>query len=80
MACDEAVFSGVIGIRPTLLTGGTNADEGVGWEKIRAGTEDQPAVGWTVSRADVGQWIWVNAVSDLSRRVEWEGRSVSLTN
>lgn len=75
----DAVFSGVIGMRPALLSGGTDADEGVGHEKLKAGTEPKPAVGaWMVSRADVGAWMWYNVVGNLESRKQWEGELISL--
>ncbi|KAE8351506.1 hypothetical protein BDV28DRAFT_136924 [Aspergillus coremiiformis] len=45
-------------VRPSWFTDG----EGVGMKKIKAGTEDHPAVGYTISRNDVGLWIFENLV------------------
>ena len=66
---------GFVNVKPTLLTGG----EGKGWEKIRAGVETEPAIGWFVARRDVGEWVFEMFVR---REVEegWVGRGVSLAN
>ena len=67
-------FRSVIGIRPTLLTDG----QGVGSARIRVGREDAPAIGYTVTRADVGEWIFRNVVE--AQGEGWEGEMVSLTS
>ncbi|MCJ1323612.1 hypothetical protein MMC10_000273 [Thelotrema lepadinum] len=41
-------------VKPSMLTDSTS----VGISGIRSGTEDAPAVGYTISREDVGLWIW----------------------
>ena len=41
-------------VKPSLLTNGPSR----GLPNIRSGTEDAPAVGYTISREDVGLWIW----------------------
>ncbi|KAF9150271.1 hypothetical protein BG015_007925 [Linnemannia schmuckeri] len=51
------VFRGAVIIRPSLLKGDQNVKGGKGWQKVKAGVEDKPAVGYTIHRADVGQWI-----------------------
>ncbi|KAF9134102.1 hypothetical protein BGX30_012050 [Mortierella sp. GBA39] len=51
------VFRGAVIIRPSLLKGDQNVKHGKGWQKVKVGVEDRPAVGYTIHRADVGQWI-----------------------
>ncbi|KAH7043700.1 hypothetical protein BKA57DRAFT_495432 [Linnemannia elongata] len=53
----SGVFRGAVIIRPSLLTGDQNVKKGKGWQKVKVGVEDKPAVGYTIHRADVGQWI-----------------------
>lgn len=45
-------------VRPSLLTNG----KALGEKKIRTGTEERPAVGYTISREDVGRWVFENLV------------------
>ncbi|KAK5816284.1 hypothetical protein F5H01DRAFT_344116 [Linnemannia elongata] len=49
-------------VRPSLLMGDQSVKGGQGWEKLKVGREDEPAVGYTVHRADVGQWIFEQVV------------------
>ena len=67
-------FRAVVGVRPTLLTDGAE----LGVQKIRAGTEASPAVGYTISRKDVGRWIFGNVVEGKGQGCE--GEMVSLTS
>jgi hypothetical protein len=71
---EPSPFRSIVGVRPTLLTDG----EGVGAAGIRAGKEDTPALGYTVTRADVGEWIFKNVVEAGGKG--WEGQMVSLTS
>ncbi|KAG0206242.1 hypothetical protein BGX28_002285 [Mortierella sp. GBA30] len=52
------VFRGAICVRPSLLTGDSNVKGGKGWQNLKVGFEEQPAVGYTIHRADVGEWIF----------------------
>lgn len=65
-------------VRPTHLVEGEELGEGEGG--LRVGSEEKPAVGWTVSRKDVGGWTYRELVE---RGVEgfgkWEGEKVTLT-
>lgn len=74
------VFRVTSGVRPTLLAGAADVDDGLGWEKIRAGKEEAPEMGYTVKRADVGEWVFENLVREGERRREWEGQIASLTS
>ena len=56
----ERLFSSITGVRPTLLTDG----EPVGQDKIRVGTEKSPEMGYTISRRDVGTWVFENVVQN----------------
>lgn len=58
-------------VRPSLLTNG----EG-GLENVRVGLEETPAVGYTISRSQVGRWIFENL---LSRQSEYVGKVVTIT-
>lgn len=65
-------ISGWVMVRPTLLTNGAALGEG----KVRAGMDGAPAVGYTISRDDVGKWIFENFVKEGKA---WVGQKVSLT-
>ncbi|KAI9849744.1 MAG: hypothetical protein M1838_006280 [Thelocarpon superellum] len=69
-------------IRPSLLVGGAAK----GLAKIRVGWEEdggKPAIGYTVSRADVGKWIFEECLISGGKGVvdepRWEGKHISLT-
>lgn len=66
---------GFVSVRPTLLTSGP----AVGRPKLRVGTESKPAVGYTVSREDVGKWIFDEVVANEGRD-RWVGEKVTLTS
>lgn len=76
----SSVFRSVVGIRPTLLTGGADYKDSVGLDKIRSGTEANPALGYTVKRADVGLWVFVNVINESSRKPQYEGEMITLTS
>lgn len=72
------VFKGAIAVRPSLLTGDQDIKGGKGWQKLRVGQEDKPAIGYTVHRADVGEWIFEQIIkSNGSSRF---GQKITLTN
>ncbi|KAF9104693.1 hypothetical protein BGX29_001446 [Mortierella sp. GBA35] len=77
-AVATGVFSGAVVIRPSLLTGDQNVKGGQGWEKLRVGTEEAPAVGYLVHRADVGQWIFQEVVKTGGE--SRFGQRITLTN
>ena len=66
----EGVVAGWTVVRASLLTNG-KATEG----KVRAGMEGKPAVGYTISREDVGGWIYREVVV----KGAWVGERVSLS-
>ncbi|KAF9169853.1 hypothetical protein BGX21_007998 [Mortierella sp. AD011] len=77
---DESMqlFRGFVAVRPSLLVGDQNIKKGKGWEKLKVGQEDKPAVGYTVHRADVGQWIFEQVIK--SGGESYFGQRVTLTN
>ena len=60
-------------VRPSLLTNG----KAHGGAKIRVGTEEQPAVGYTISREDVGLWMFEILVQGDGAR--YVGQKVIIT-
>ncbi|KAF9165278.1 hypothetical protein BGX20_000658 [Mortierella sp. AD010] len=72
------LFRGVIILRVSLLRGDQNIKKGKGWQKVRAGTEDKPAIGYTINRADVGEWIFEQIIK--SGGENWYGQKVTLTS
>lgn len=76
-AGERAIENFVI-IRPSLLTDGKR----LGLKKIRVGEESEeavkPAVGYTISREDVGGWIFDELVSGDGEK-RFAGKMVSLT-
>ncbi|CAI7591367.1 unnamed protein product [Penicillium discolor] len=78
--------AGVVVVRPSFLTGdhlvpvveGEKGGEGVvGLEKVRVGTEKAPAIGYTISRALVGEWIFKEIVKGGGEK--WVGEKVTIT-
>ncbi|KAJ6132171.1 hypothetical protein N7471_007386 [Penicillium samsonianum] len=77
--------AGVVVVRPSFLTGdhrvpvreGEESGEGVGLEKVRVGTERAPAIGYTISRAQVGGWIFEEIVKGAGGK--WVGEKVTIT-
>jgi nucleoside-diphosphate-sugar epimerase len=61
-------------VRPTLLMDGN----GVGVAKVRYGLESNPALGWTIDRKDVGNWLFEKGVkpADLGK---FRDQAISLT-
>jgi hypothetical protein len=74
----KRLFRNIIGVRPTLLTGGASVNESIGLDKIRVGREQKPAVGYTIRKADVGRWIFENVIKNDAQG--WEGEMVTLTS
>ncbi|KAJ5958377.1 uncharacterized protein N7479_005527 [Penicillium vulpinum] len=76
--------AGVVIVRPSFLTGdhrvsvceGEKGGEGVKLEKVRAGPEKAPAIGYTISRALVGEWIFEEIVKGGGK---WVGEKVTIT-
>lgn len=70
----EAWIRGFVSVRPSLLTNGPVA----GQPKLKVGTVSKPAVGYSVSREDIGKWIFDELVANEGRD-RWVGEKVSLT-
>ncbi|KAG0257070.1 hypothetical protein DFQ27_005312, partial [Actinomortierella ambigua] len=76
----QRVFRGAVVVRPSLLTGDhlVHSKSRKGAKLLRAGTESEPAIGYTVHRADVGEWIFEEVIqTGGSSHV---GQRVTLTN
>ena len=67
------VFDGFTILRPTLLTSGKVK----GVKNVKVGTEQKPALGYTISRGDVGTWIFEKLV--IGNKSRWNGEKVTLT-
>lgn len=78
---DEAkgLFVGVVVVRPgSFLTGDHLVMSGKGLDKVRVGNKGSPVVGYTVARADVGEWIFREIVTAGGRK--WMGEKVTLSS
>lgn len=77
-ACSDSAtsqhFKGFVNVKPTLLMDG----ESRGVDKIRHGTEDSPAIGYAIRRAEVGAWIYANLIAKQAQ-ADWIGKGISLT-
>ncbi|KAL5359159.1 hypothetical protein BJX96DRAFT_147884 [Aspergillus floccosus] len=71
------VLGGYVIVRPSLLTGGDGTAAG-DLENIRVGTEEAPAVGYTISREDVGQWVFKYLVTK-GRESQYVGKAITIT-
>jgi len=74
----DPVLGSVTGMRPPLLMGTGTLGEAAGLKKIRAGVEGNPALGFTVQRADVGAFMFKNVVKEAGQG-KWKGEMASLT-
>ena len=74
----KGVFRGAVIVRPSLLSGDQNIEAGQGWKKLRVGTEENPAVGYSVGRQDVGEWIFEQVVKTGGE--SHFGHRITLTN
>lgn len=73
----DGVFRHVLAVRPSLLVGTTDVHDARGLDCVRVGTERKPAVGYTIKRADVGEWLYREVVEKGG--VAWRGEMVTLT-
>jgi hypothetical protein len=67
-------ISGYTVIRASLLTDGKS----LGMGKIRVGTEDEPKIGYFISRDDVGLWIYEEIINGDATK--WSGAKPTLTH
>jgi len=72
---DNSAIENYVIVRPSLLTYGP----ALGRTKVRAGTEMKPAVGYTISRDDIGGWIFEHLIDDHEERRKWVGEAASIT-
>jgi len=74
----DRVFRGAIIVRPSLLKGDHKVSGGKGWKMLKVGEEIKPAVGYTIHRADVGEWIFQETIKNTNEK--WLGQKITLTN
>ncbi|KAG0029760.1 hypothetical protein BGZ83_004851, partial [Gryganskiella cystojenkinii] len=74
----EQVFGGAIVVRPSLLTGDHSIKTGKGWKNLQVGNEEQPKVGYFISRADVGEWVFQETIKTGGEC--YFGQKITLTN
>ena len=67
-------FSGYTVVRPSFLTDGKSK----GMSKIRVGNEEHPAIGYTISRDDVGLWMYEELLKVDATK--WNGEKASITH
>ncbi|MCJ1316848.1 hypothetical protein MMC15_002169 [Xylographa vitiligo] len=68
---EQTVISGYTIVRPSLL---------IDWKentKLRVGTEEKPTLGYTISRQNVGRWIYEDVIAEGGSK--WSGKAVTLT-
>lgn len=75
---NQLLFKAVVIVKPAFLTGDGNLSSAKGLANIRIGTEENPAVGYFIARADVGEFIWEEVCKKEEPR--WFGKKVTLTN
>ncbi|KAG2420818.1 hypothetical protein HFD88_000432 [Aspergillus terreus] len=71
------VLGNYVIIRPSHLTGGDGTAAG-DLESIRTGVEEAPTVGYTISREDVGRWVYKYLVTK-GRESEYAGKAITIT-
>ncbi|KAF9160010.1 hypothetical protein DFQ26_005982 [Actinomortierella ambigua] len=76
----QRVFRGAVVVRPSLLTGDhlVHSKGRKGVKSLKVGSEDKPAIGYTIHRADVGEWIYEEVIRTGGSSVV--GQKVTLTN
>lgn len=72
---EKDVLGGYVIVRPSLLTDGASVGD---LSKIRVGVETSPAVGYTISREDVGRWVFEYLVKK-GRESQYVGEAVTIT-
>ena len=72
-AVAKGALAGFTAVRPSLLTDG----DALGEAKVRVGTEEEPAVGYSIRREEVGRWIFRECIRGGGDG--WKGEKVSLT-
>jgi hypothetical protein len=72
------ILRGAVVLRPALLTGDISVTGGKGWKTLKVGTEKTPAVGFSIKRADVGEWIFEEIIKSGGEK--WVNEKVTLTS
>lgn len=70
---NERGLSAYVNVKPSLLMDGA----GKGLQTIRSGVDEKPAVGYTIQRKDVGEFMFEKLVKGVP--AEWRNKSVSIT-
>ncbi|MCJ1249693.1 hypothetical protein MMC30_006919 [Trapelia coarctata] len=68
------IINGYTIVRPSFLNNKAPSEE----RSIRSGTEKEPAVGYVISRNDVGKWIFEEVIKEEGKK--WASEAVSITN
>jgi len=68
------IICGYTIVRPSLLNNKAPSNE----RKLRSGTESRPAIGYLISRNDVGKWIFEEVIRKEGKK--WASRAVNITN
>ncbi|PGH05800.1 hypothetical protein GX51_02773 [Blastomyces parvus] len=74
----KQLLRGAIAVRPTLLVGDHSTASGKGWKTLKVGTEMAPALGHSIQRADVGEWIFEEVIRAGGGR--WLNEKVTLSS
>lgn len=80
-AGNSSAIEGFIAVRPSMLTNG----DALGVGSVRVGVEsqgniDQSAIGYTISRADVGGWIFDELIENKAGKAKYLNQFVSITS
>ncbi|MCJ1309275.1 hypothetical protein MMC25_002934 [Agyrium rufum] len=70
----QGLADGFTAVRPSFLTDGKEW----GVNRVRAGTVRKPAIGYTISRLDVGRWIFEKLIVE-DHEGHWAGEKVTIT-
>jgi hypothetical protein len=77
------LFSGTAILRPTLLLGdgsvSVDSDPDEEKKRIRVGTVENPAIGYTIQRAAVGKWIFDEIIQKGHMDERWDNGKITLT-
>lgn len=77
----RGLFASTAILRPSLLTGDgiVSGDSKKKEKKIRTGTAENPAVGYTIDRAAVGKWIFDEIIEKGSISEQLNNQTITLT-
>ena len=71
----DRVLAMYVQVKAALLVDGCK-----GLQAVRDGVEDEPPIGYTIARADVGAWTFRNLVNVEKVRPDWVNKSVVVTS